>query len=87
MSERMWISRYALRDGTCTWLIGNREGGGTFFYDWGVQYKIGTDAHETEQAANAAAEAARVKKIAALRKQLARLEAMTFTAGGAGEPK
>lgn len=39
-------------------------------------YALGDEAHETREAAVAAAEAARIKKIASLRKQLAKLEAL-----------
>lgn len=58
-------------------------------YAWGVgpdgrsswlngQYRLGKDLFMTAPEAATAAEAARMKKIASLRKQLAKLEAMKF---------
>lgn len=41
-------------------------------------YKIGTDAFTSRDEAIANAEARRLKKIASLKKQIAKLEAMTF---------
>ncbi len=41
-------------------------------------FEVGKDAHETEAAAKAAAESMRLKKIASLKKQIAKLEAMKF---------
>jgi hypothetical protein len=44
---------------------------------WGFM-TLGKDAYETPEAAVSAAKAARDKRIASLRKQIANLEAMTF---------
>jgi hypothetical protein len=85
MTKKMWISKYALSRGYCELLTGKVNSSEDYLWIDYVGLRIGIDAHETEQEANAAADAARVRKIASLRKQLARLEAMTFTAGGTGE--
>lgn len=42
-------------------------------------YKVGRDVHTTSEDALKAVEAARLKKIASLRKQIAALEKMVFT--------
>ena len=85
MQERFkaWVTRYALTDGI--WIgeadscaespnvIGfNRE------KPLGILYVIGNDWHRTEEAAIKRAEEMRTRKIASLRKQIAKLEAMTF---------
>ena len=41
-------------------------------------YQVGRDVHETREAALAAAESMRTKKIASLKKQVAKLEALRF---------
>lgn len=46
---------------------------------WGSSFKVGRDAHETVDMAMRAADAARLKKIASLKKQIAALEKMVFT--------
>lgn len=75
----MWISKYALTDGVKR-MAGNAGSSGVYFYPTGLAwgYKVGKDAHTTEEAAKAAAESMRVKKIASLRKQMAKLEGMKF---------
>lgn len=44
----------------------------------GRGFKVGRDAHETREAAVADAERRRVAKIASLKRQIARLEALTW---------
>lgn len=80
MSKTYFLSKYALSDGVQAFKgeAGddgrvNLEG----FSSW-VSFALGRDVHETEQEAIKAADMARVKKIASLRKQIARLEAETF---------
>lgn len=76
---KMWISAYALSSG-----IRNEEGhlntDGDYFTSGLGFYPVGKHAHETRDAALAAAEAARIKKIASLKKQIAKLEKMKFVA-------
>lgn len=79
MTTKMWITSYALTAG-----IEVREGrvsdgffhpeGRTFSY-----FRVGRDAHPTMEEAVKAAELARQKKIASLKKQLAKLEKLNFT--------
>jgi len=76
----MWISKYALTAG-----IEKAEGKLTdsdYFCkssDYWTSFKVGRDAHATLEEANAAAEAARVKKIKSLKKQIEALEKLQFT--------
>ena len=50
-------------------------------WPWPVYYAIGKKLFLTEEDARVAAEAARKKKIASLRKQIEKLEKMSFTTG------
>ena len=76
-----WLAKYAFTDGISeekseksathegyVFLVGRQ---------WSV-FKVGRDVFETKEEANAFAEAARIKRIAALKKQIQKLEAMTF---------
>ncbi len=79
---KVWISKYALSGGiTEHECDGPTEFGfvypGKPFMSY-VGFRMGSDAHDTREAAEKAAEAMRKKKIASIRKQLAKLEAMTF---------
>jgi hypothetical protein len=81
MTKTLFLSKYALADGIkecefsgedeygycCVWLGG--------YYN---SYKMGTHVHETFEGAKAAAEKMRARKIASLRKQIAKLEALDF---------
>lgn len=75
-----WISKYALSHG-----IQAADGEMCHFNPkyidvpgWIISFKAGVEIHETEAAAKAAAESMRLKKIASLKKQIAKLEAMKF---------
>lgn len=80
MKRKVWISKYALASGITEHEAEVRDGAafpGEPFASF-VWFTMGKDAHETREAAVAAAEQMRVKKIASLKKQLANLEAMRF---------
>lgn len=72
----MWVSRYALSNGK----VSQREGRiSDHWFVLNYQYlRIGVDAHYTESEAINAAEQRRVKKVASLRKQIAKFEKMSF---------
>lgn len=78
--KTVWLSKYALSSGIAEHQAEIKNGkafpGKPFMDFYGFQ--MGKDAHETKEAAIAVAEDARKKKIAALKKQIAKLEAMTF---------
>lgn len=80
---RVWISKYALSGGITEHDCEPPEGEdryvrpGAPFMSY-VSFKLGAEAHETREEAVKAAHAARVKKIASLHKQIAKLEKMTF---------
>lgn len=77
---KVWISKYALSEGITEHMAEIRNGAaypGAPFASF-IGFTIGKDAHETREAAVAAAGKQRVKKIAAVKKQLAKLEAMVF---------
>lgn len=76
---KVWISKYALSQGVyeedgVTLSTGDRN----FAWKGALFVKLGRDAHYTEAEAMAAAEAMRKKKIAALHKQIKKLEGMSF---------
>lgn len=85
MQERFkaWLTRYALTDGI--W-IGEADAYAespnmiAFYPDGRAEhfYVHGNDWHRTKAAAIQRAEEMRTRKIASLRKQIAKLEAMTF---------
>lgn len=76
----MWISKYALTAGIEK-ADGKVSDSGYFHKSSGywTGFKVGRDAHATLEDANAAAEAARVKKIKSLKKQIEALEKLQFT--------
>lgn len=76
----VWISKYALSTGITKHdaeIRGDDAYPGSPFMSF-VSFRIGKDAHETKEGAIRAAEVQRLKKIAALKKQLAKLESMQF---------
>ena len=75
----MWISKYALSKGRIPAVVGTVS---DRYFRVGLQgfYVIGLDANSTREAALEAAEAMRIKKIASLKKQIAKLEKMKFVA-------
>jgi hypothetical protein len=80
---KIWISKYALSNGITEHDCEPPEEGSTRVFPGKpfapyVGFTLGRDAHATPQEAAKAAEAARLKKIASVRKQLAKLEKMSF---------
>lgn len=80
---KIWISKYALSAGiTEHECEAPKEGsdrvypGAPFMAFYG--FTLGKDAHDTREGAVAAAEKMRKRKVASVRKQLQRLEDMTF---------
>lgn len=75
-----YLSKYALSGGIKELEGEVLEFNGRQFVEYGRfnSYALGTEIHETRAEAVMAAEAMRVKKIASLRKQIAKLEAMKF---------
>jgi len=74
-----YLSKYALSDGIQA-LEGEANENGVKLagmVSW-YRFTLGKEVHETREAAVKAAEAMRIKKIVALRKQIERLEAMSF---------
>lgn len=79
---KVWIGKYALSGGIeeCD---GEDAGDGYFrpgggkYSSWAL-FRFCRDAHETREAAVKAADQMRLKKIASLKKQIAKLEAMKF---------
>ena len=91
MRERIkvWVTRYALTDGI--WIgeadIYAESPNMIGFYrekPIGLLYVFGNDWHRTEEAAIRRAEEMRTRKIASLRKQIAKLEALKFAPDNAG---
>lgn len=79
--QRLWKSKYALTKGIEE--VVSREDADDSGYirtdkhSWNL-FKIGRDVHTTRQEAVLAAEAMRVKRLNSLRKQIKKLEALTF---------
>lgn len=75
-----YLSKYALSEGVEKVESDDRYSKGDWIdlQDRYGFYKLGRDIHKVEAEALAAAESMRVKKIASLKKQIAKLEAMTF---------
>jgi hypothetical protein len=80
---KVWISKYALSEGITEHECDPPNGGdnrvfpGAPFFEF-TSFKLGSEAHLSKEDAERAAEAARLKKIASLRKQIAKLEKLTF---------
>ena len=84
-----WVTRYALTEGI--WqgeaVVSENEVKTIIFYradGTGQLYIHGADWHRTEEAATKRAEEMRTRKIGSLRKQIAKLEALTFAPDNAG---
>ena len=85
---KAWVTKYALTHGILTAeseVSGQSPDMIRFFWGEpsGMLYVHGGDWHRTEEAAIQRAEEMRTRKIASLRKQIAKLEAMTFVQGAA----
>lgn len=78
---KVWITKYALSEGIteheATVINGQAYPGDPFSPFIG--FVMGRDAHDTPEGAVVAAMKARAKKICSLKKQLAKLEKMTFS--------
>jgi hypothetical protein len=79
---KIWISKYALSGGITEHECEGPDGAdcvypGAPFMNY-IGFKMGRDAHATKEDAVKAAEAARIKKVAALKKQIAKLEKTVF---------
>jgi hypothetical protein len=77
---KVWISKYALTGGITEHMAEIRNGDafpGAPFMNF-MSFAIGKDAHLTRDGAVVAAEAMRKKKLAAMKKKMAKIEAMTF---------
>lgn len=77
ISMKLWISKYALSKGIKE--CDMRVVGGWACSMSGAYYKLWRDAHETKEQAISAAEEMRIKKIESIKKQIAKLEKMTFS--------
>lgn len=79
---KAWVTKYALTDGI--FVVDGKVSDGYLLYlgheSVLTSFAYDDDWHRTKEAALARAEQMRMKKIAALRKQLAKLEAMVFVA-------
>lgn len=76
-----WLSKYALTTGIEESRVVSTSSirkGYVLLVATHVAMKIGVDAHETREGALKAAEQMRLRKIASLKKQIAKLEAMRF---------
>lgn len=82
---KIWISKYALSSGITVHEVVQEKVSDGYVYPGPpfagyVGFKIGKDAHTTYEDAVKAAEVARLKRIASVRKLLAKLEKMSFDA-------
>lgn len=80
MKQTVWISKYALSEGIKALQADVRDGKafpGPPFSEY-VGFVIGKDAHLSQAEAVAAADVMAKKKIASLRKQIAKLELVRF---------
>lgn len=78
-TANLWISKYALGDKIRQMECKLRPDGTAFTTDGAFLYfTLGRDAHRTREEAVAAAKKLREKRIASLRKQIAKLEKLEF---------
>jgi hypothetical protein len=77
---KVWISKCALSDGIQESIARqvDTDTGWVRTEGYYNMHKLGRDCHETREAAVKAANQMRIKKIASLKKQIAKLEAMKF---------
>jgi hypothetical protein len=79
--QKLWLSKYALTDGVKEVESKCAESAGEKYISlvgWWNSFRMGREIWLTKAEAIAAAEAMRVKKIASLRKQIAKLEKLSF---------
>lgn len=79
---KVWVSKYALSDGIKEMdgmELSVSDDGRRKYVTMGMYFfYLGKEAHETPEAARAAAEKMRQRKIASIRAQIERLETLTF---------
>ena len=78
--QKLWLSKYALSSGIKEVVAAQQYDPGQYIRAdgaWDI-YKMDHEIHVTRAEAAKAAEAARIKKIDSLRKQIAKLEKLTF---------
>ncbi|WP_454762354.1 hypothetical protein [Caulobacter segnis] len=85
-TKMMWASKFALSAKIVELPVRASRADDRYVYDarpgsggWTI-FTIGKDVHETREEAVCAAEAARTKKIASLRRQITKLEKLNFSA-------
>ena len=80
--EKIWVTKYALTTGIFSEMaeLDDEMASTPHNYETGEYANsfFGNDWHKTEEAAKARAEEMRLKKIASLKKQIQKLEKMTF---------
>lgn len=78
--QNVWLTKYALSDGITEQVVKSFYESGYVTLDghqWN-SYKVGSDVHASYEEAVAAAKAQREKRIASLKKQIAKLEKLAF---------
>lgn len=89
--KRIWITRWCLSEGIIEGTIEGNDirwtdkSGGSRRYGVGYFCRPSRDFCETRHEAEIVAREMRLKKIASLKKQIAKLEAMTFSVSDAGK--
>lgn len=73
-----WITKYALSGGISSINLNDQAVRDGYVYDGWTSHKIGRDAFDNQADAKANAEKRRQVKIQSLRKQIAKLEKLTF---------
>lgn len=77
--QKVYVSKRALTKGVEECVVDHQTYCGKYVFvdgSWGVHRIVGTSVHETREEAVRAAEKKRAAKIASLRKQIAKLEAL-----------
>jgi hypothetical protein len=79
-TKTYWLTTYALSSGIekIQGNVSEWDSRCVYAQDWSSSCRLGVNVHETEEAARKAAESARLKKIASLRKQIEKLEKLSF---------
>lgn len=80
--QKLWLSKYALSDGIGEVVVRSDQDESKYVFLVGHYscYTLGRDVHLTKSGALVAAEALRIKKIGSLKKQIAKLEKLSFAA-------
>jgi hypothetical protein len=75
---KVWFSKYAITLGVQEREVHDLRDGWVRVLPYFNSFKMGRDVHDTPEAAIAAAEVDRVNRIASLRRQIEKLESMSF---------